>query len=184
MSEKLFNENSENLNDEHLTKVEKNSIEKEKSAMENYLYFTQRFLFPLTLAEFKNSRDYAESLLYFPNENSPKIKILRNIANYGDAIGVQDEIVIQDQSARIQYNFELSTENGEIIKLPKSHDNLLKIALEYNKALELNGSRIRLQGYAKVGVYFSLSGQWVSEEEYLSDRSLTTVKINQDNQDN
>lgn len=122
--------------------------------------------------DFTHSR-YLNLLLYRKNESGPAAQIircgsLRDIGNPSrEVLGVQDEVIISNQSERSQLNFQFYTDTRTFKTLPEffEEDELIKAFLDISNELVLTpGSSIIIRNSSTV--FVSDGESWIKGDSY------------------
>lgn len=125
---------------------------------------------------------YFDILVYEPNEDQPRIKILRIMSNYVDGtIGKQDEIELAEKRNRIQFNAKCDKE-GQYLEYPEnfsdfSYSYLGGVVMTFAGLVAMEGSKININNSVTL---VSKDGSWVREEKapFVAKKiSLETPKL-------
>jgi hypothetical protein len=131
--------------------------------IKEYLWSMQTQIAPLSEKEIRSERGYVNVCFYPPSQNHPSIKILRHISYYVDgAIGIQDEIYLNEITSFWQYNFEIS-QHKMIIK--NTTYKLEEALAEIQKLSLSNGSTIMIQCFPDL-TKVAFNGNWISQKDF------------------
>jgi hypothetical protein len=108
---------------------------------------------------------YIDIRFYGAGENHSSVNVLRMCADYGDMVGIQDEIAFGTENERGQLNFEVEKATRKFKKAPSDLGQYSKRMVSIaNELVKQKGSQIMVAGFG-ISLY-SNGSQWVTKDEY------------------